>query len=524
MAKNRAFKRKTFIKRHIEDYCEASTLHGVKYVVSRDRPLFERTWWMIAILCSFLWSLYLIQQVWEKWNNSPVIVSFAEKSTSVWQIPFPAVTICSENKARQTIYNYTKYHHMNDSELTDDLFEKREVISLICDQHINNGGELTINESKIEFLEEVASPFEEVLFVCKWKEQLKECTEFFTPIMTEEGYCFTSNSLNHFDFYHNDGLNSKYMESLPNATDWNLEEGYKDSSPVDTYPRRAIGSGKKSGLTILMMARKNDLDYLCRGAVQGFKVTMHNPAEIPRVAERFFRVPLNQEVVLAVKPNMMTTSSNLLSYSPKGRQCFFPHERKLLFFKVYTQRNCELECLTNYTLKSCGCVSYYMPRAKDTLICGSESKNCTGYAYEKMIDEEITVTLKNKGDTTCNCLQSCTSLEYEAETSQATFDWEKQMMAYEVNMSDPDLLDSTFSRLSIYYKDAQFITSHRSELYGLADFLAGCGGLLGLTSGFSILSLVEIIYYLTLRLCNNYSQEKERQNDTEIEKSEKCKV
>ncbi|XP_039275641.1 pickpocket protein 28-like [Nilaparvata lugens] len=334
--------------------------------------------------------------------------------------------------------------------------------------------------------------------------------------MTEEGYCFTSNSLNHFDFYHKDGLNSKYRKSLPDAIGWNLEDGYDQSAAVDTYPRRAIGSGMKSGLTILMLARYNDLDYLCRGAVQGFKVTLHNPAEIPRVAERFFRVPLNQEVVLAVKPNMMTTSTNLQYYSPKGRQCFFPHERKLAFYKVYTQRNCEMECLTNYTQRACGCVSYYMPRAKDTPICGSGSKNCTGYAYENMIDEEIQVNLKSEVGSTCNCLQACTSIEYDAETSQATYDWEKQMMAYQENMSDPDLLNSVFSRLTIYYKDAQFITSHRSELYGLADFLAGCGGLLGLTSGFSILSLVEIIYYLTLRLYRNF-QKKKKPNDTEME-------
>ncbi|XP_039300237.1 pickpocket protein 28 [Nilaparvata lugens] len=142
-----------------------------------------------------------------------------------------------------------------------------------------------------------------------------------------------------------------------------------------------------------------------------------------------------------------------------------------------------------------------------------------------MIDEEIQVNLKSEVGSTCNCLQACTSIEYDAETSQATYDWEKQMMAYQENMSDPDLLNSVFSRLTIYYKDAQFITSHRSELYGLADFLAGCGGLLGLTSGFSILSLVEIIYYLTLRLCNNYSQEKEnKRNDTENDKSDKAKV
>lgn len=56
------------------------------------------------------------------------------------------------------------------------------------------------------------------------------------------------------------------------------------------------------------------------------------------------------------------------------------------------------------------------------------------------------------------------------------------------------------ARLSIFFKEHQFITSKRSELYGPTDFLANCGGLLGLFMGVSLLSIVEVIYYATLRL------------------------
>lgn len=59
------------------------------------------------------------------------------------------------------------------------------------------------------------------------------------------------------------------------------------------------------------------------------------------------------------------------------------------------------------------------------------------------------------------------------------------------------------ARLSIFFKENQFITSKRSELYGQTDFLANCGGLLGLFMGVSLLSIVEIIYFCTLRLCCN---------------------
>lgn len=57
------------------------------------------------------------------------------------------------------------------------------------------------------------------------------------------------------------------------------------------------------------------------------------------------------------------------------------------------------------------------------------------------------------------------------------------------------------ARLAIFFKENQFITSKRSELYGRTDFVANCGGLLGLFMGVSLLSIVEIIYHITLRLC-----------------------
>lgn len=56
------------------------------------------------------------------------------------------------------------------------------------------------------------------------------------------------------------------------------------------------------------------------------------------------------------------------------------------------------------------------------------------------------------------------------------------------------------SQLSIAYKEHEFISSIRSELYSQTDFIANCGGLLGLFTGVSLLSIVEMIYYCTLRL------------------------
>lgn len=50
------------------------------------------------------------------------------------------------------------------------------------------------------------------------------------------------------------------------------------------------------------------------------------------------------------------------------------------------------------------------------------------------------------------------------------------------------------------YKSRQFVGMKRAEYYTKIDFLANCGGLLGLFVGASVLSIIETIYYFTLRL------------------------
>lgn len=82
-----------------------------------------------------------------------------------------------------------------------------------------------------------------------------------------------------------------------------------------------------------------------------------------------------------------------------------------------------------------------------------------------------------RGKTVCNCLPSCTSINYDAEISQADYEYLKVFNSFGESLDEfPGLV---LARLTIFFKEAQFITSKRSELYGLTDFMANCGGLLG---------------------------------------------
>lgn len=172
-----------------------------------------------------------------------------------------------------------------------------------------------------------------------------------------------------------------------------------------------------------------------------------------------------------------------------------------------------------------------MPRDNQTKICNQSQVGCYEEAEDGLMASELTQSLEsgsgmNKlGKTVCNCLPSCTSINYDAEISQADYEYVKVFNSYGADLNE--FPGAILARLTIFFKEAQFITSKRSELYGLTDFMANCGGLLGkklkkktskiikkivagLFMGVSILSLIEILYYVTLRLaCNlNYQRNK----------------
>ena len=69
-------------------------------------------------------------------------------------------------------------------------------------------------------------------------------------------------------------------------------------------------------------------------------------------------------------------------------------------------------------------------------------------------------------------------------------------MDRELFVSSPDNLEA---KISIMFKDDDFMYSKRRQVYTFTEFLANFGGILGLFMGVSILSFIEIIYFLMFR-------------------------
>lgn len=151
------------------------------------------------------------------------------------------------------------------------------------------------------------------------------------------------------------------VDNNPNVTNWSLENGYEGGINDIKYPIRMFNARQSGALVVYLRLYEQDLEYLCRGPIQGFKVILTTPGESLKMSRHSFRVHLSEQADILIRPKLITTADELRSYKPEQRQCFFGSERKLKFFRFYAQHNCELECLANFTHRECGCVKFFMP-------------------------------------------------------------------------------------------------------------------------------------------------------------------
>lgn len=150
----------------------------------------------------------------------------------------------------------------------------------------------------------------------------------------------------------------------PNISNWNQENGYTDDRPNGSgpqYPLRIFNSKPFGGLIIYSRLLKCDMAYECRGPFHGFTVALSSTEEMIGLSRRIVRVSPYEQVDISIRPISIYSSKKIEHYKPVERQCFNNDERQLRFFKFYGKHNCEMECLTNFTKKECGCVKFSMP-------------------------------------------------------------------------------------------------------------------------------------------------------------------
>ncbi|CAO1411437.1 unnamed protein product [Diamesa serratosioi] len=436
--------------------------------------------------------------MYEKLQTNPITVSLAEKPSSIQEISFPAVTVCSETQTNfDSGFNFRdiveKGNSYNISTLNALDIARLQAIALICKPdylktvefktQTNNLVEILREMTRLDwFLEQSAS----------WN---RIYGAPFAQRLTPYGYCFTFNIINASDLLNLNEVSGDFHYTRDimlyhKETNTMVNKPRETLNMTQEYPWNPTASDGGSGLNIALHADNSSDEWWC-SKYEGFQYFVHGVNELLSSTDRF-QLQFGELTELLIKPKMTITEEDLREYSLERRNCYFDGEKNLRFFKQYTKYNCEQECLSNFTLKSCGCVKFSVIRDSVTKICGAYDMDCYENAENELFNGDMNAESRDdkkkyKMLTACQCLPKCDSLKYEIELVKTNYKYH--------------LLDYTsVASLKVFFKDNEFVPLKRFQLYGSVDFLANCGGLLGLFVGVSVLSIVEVFYYFILRL------------------------
>ncbi|KAG8258305.1 hypothetical protein J6590_032233 [Homalodisca vitripennis] len=388
--------------------------------------------------------------------------------------------------------------------------KERKMLNDYCnkpqEKEDSNIEESDINWNDLQsFMINVSQPCHEMLVACYWHGEKYKCEDLFNPTLTDEGICCSFNKVKRDFIFHNPRDLSDLNVTFPfESIDWTPERGYPEGANVDHLPWRAWGAGSHLGLSIVLDANLDE--YYCSSEVSiGFKVVLHNSVETPKMNAFATLLEPGIESRMIVDPLIMTSTEQFQRIPVQKRNCVFGSERNLSFYRTYTQRNCALECEAKFTLDACNCVLYYMPKNESTRICSRTDQDCAQRALKAMelrlIDDgNISASLNTSRTKACGCKPGCFAVAYKIKQSTSKLTSKNDIDKELLGEKDTTYFSKNMAVLHVFFTETQYTAHQRGELFGFTELLSNTGGLLGLFMGFSFLSAVEAVYFLTLRL------------------------
>ncbi|XP_023326126.1 acid-sensing ion channel 4-like [Eurytemora carolleeae] len=277
-----------------------------------------------------------------------------------------------------------------------------------------------------------------------------------------------------FCSFRRNGLDQKTVcnriQLVTNELGYCLTFNNVDINLVDTErlegPTKVPGVGKKNGLVLQLNPAPYSVPVLYRIFISEIGTTY---------SKVYFDVDIGKsgEIDFDIHGlHFVQAGTGFKEWNEWARVCYFPDQQDLRFFSYYMQANCRLECDWNRTISVCGCApkSYNLIGVPD---CRESEMACWRTTMEKVSNEPE--------DPRCDCKNDC------------------EMTHFFYSMRQIESKTNSSSMSMFFSFDTHIITQINIQLrLSFFDKVASIGGLLGLFTGVSIISVLEILVYLCM--------------------------
>ncbi|CAG9810334.1 unnamed protein product [Chironomus riparius] len=503
------------MKLDVQEYLKGSPIHGLVYI-SNGYHNVERIFWSIALSSSTICTLTLIVQLWIKMKSHPIIAYLSDTSVHVSEIYFPAVTVCPDilpfkpqaliklkgKVVENRFYRYEKNnlsrHYYEDAEFQEEIADENKIgFDYVEILHKIESGEINPNALGVKILKRLQAidilgnyniinklnfsiPADDFLDVLnEFEKQFMISSQpmyfnfrmsqeqYLTEIVTPYGLCFTFNSAQAHDLLDINSTSDDFHFQL-------LDFAVGSNQKFD-LPRKEAGNPE--GLNLIIEITNDLSKPIMTREINGYLIILHDPFELPSKLSKSFFINPNQINDIDINLQINEIDESIAEYKPTDRNCYLETEKILKFFKKYTKANCIQECLTDFMINRCSCVEFFMIRNSTTRICSANEKKCIENAKDDFDAQQQS----------CGCLEPCNHVKYE----------------FEFNLKG--VVNPTFTaesyviQASVQFHEVRYNALIRKQQFNELDFFSYFGGLLGLFAGISVLSLIETVYWFTIR-------------------------
>jgi amiloride-sensitive sodium channel len=431
------------MSQHLKKTFDDAVFPGLESINNRWIAPVLRLSWITAFILSISGLTFYVHGVYIKWHIEPDI-STTIRQISSSEIPFPAITLCQPTLPDEIflevnpmffIYRVKTKQISPTLTITEQNYMAAIMQSCFPEDDVKLVQEMCPDRSETNVVKLLMNgTYGSQFYNCEFRDShTPHCGKLLRKSLTEFGICQTYNMQSFqtifnervlstdFDFYRTNSLVKfpyfksplfTQIHSENDSVEWTLESGYR-TKDNEVLPIRAL---KRNRVSFRYQTTDENI-YICPKNGRGLQLMFHLPNESPTFfSDRNF-VAFNHDKKLSVTAKIYTTSPEMRSYPPKIRRCYYEGEKKLKFFKTYTKNLCDFECLTNYTLRQCGCVKFSMPRSESTKVCDLDKLRCLNNAINLWPNVDSKEAL-NDASATCNCLEACTNIRYSMTTER----------------------------------------------------------------------------------------------------------
>ncbi|XP_052756732.1 sodium channel protein Nach-like [Galleria mellonella] len=501
--------RKSFVEMFREYMCHSS-IAGIQKIGDTNIKKGLRVMWTSILCVMFGITYYFTYYTWSETLSKPFIVTMESSTYSISNIDFPAIAVCNSNrisrKALEAIVNNIHSHrNFTSKELEWFYIEHGRLLDytwndgllMLPGMEYYNSMYYKNSHKIIEVMEQLAPNCDEMLLSCMWGGDMVNCSEIFSVRRTVRGHCCVFNYV----------LDYNSADSRQNQTIADVKKQYQ--------------AGFFNGLNVFLDPIVEDYVYPINN-IEGFDVLLFDSTHFAdpsggRVIHRI--VEINKAIFIELQSVKQTATAEVRKYSPTTVPCY-PHQQRNCLFRderrdfgnVYSYSACIVKCRITTVKSLCKCTPYFLPTTEnDGPICSFDQLRCLHKYKEKFLyifpmhaTDTNGLELEMEDSLYCpECLPDCEFTQHYTRVSKIPLKIhnsyaQKQFKGILFNgLNDINLTNKCF--VSIYQSTPDGNLDRLDVVSYWFEILSTFGGFAGIVIGFSIISVVELIYFLYIR-------------------------